>query len=124
MHVSLFHPSLDSESVDEKIYSLEVKNKQKAYYSAAEEVNNHIISYTIFETPTTSVPEKPVIKPEESTPVVQHQSIPNPKPEGAKIPVWIFVVVVVFALILLLILAAILGEPIIREIIQTPTPMP
>jgi hypothetical protein len=124
MHVYLFHPSLDSEAVDEKIYSLEVKKKQKAYYSAAEEVNNHIFSYAIFEAPATLVSDKPIIKPKGSTPVVQHQSVPKPKPEGVKIPVWLFVVVVIFALILVCILVSILGEPIIRQAIQTPTPLP
>lgn len=115
--VHLFHPKLDDQTIEKAIRSTEAKVGVIKLYSGAQKINDKTIPYAIFE-----VSPKPIrkddIKPKEITPTKPEHG----KPEGTKIPVWLFVTVLVFALLLLCILTAIIGIPIIQTITQTPTP--
>jgi hypothetical protein len=110
----LFNPLLNNEIIEDIVRTIESDKKNIKLDSAAQKINEKIIPYAVFE--LSQRPQKDFVH---EIPIKQ----PNvPTPEGKKIPVWIFIVVVVFALFLLCILTAILGEPIIQQFIQTPTP--
>jgi len=110
----LFSPKLKDEVVENIVRLIESDKNNVKLSSAAQKIGELIIPYVVFETlqepEIITVPPLPPKQPE------------KPETNGKKLPIWLIVIIVIFVLILLCILATAIGVPIIRQLIQTPTP--
>jgi hypothetical protein len=110
----LFHPKSNDQAIESAIQSIEKNKNLHKIFSGAQNIGNQVVPYAIFEAKPA---DKPDINKIEKPPIDKQG-----KKKGVVIPRWVMIVGIVTTIILGCSLIGVLGIPIIRDILQPPTP--
>jgi hypothetical protein len=122
VRVFLFNPELASEVIEKKVVAIELQQKRKKAYFAAETINKTIVPYAVFEV-SKPQPEKP-ISPTSLPRTLGGETRPRQKTRRRDVPAWLFASMLSVAIALFLLVAGMLAMPTVMSALRTPTSTP